>query len=41
VKRIAAAALGHRLVVDAPQGLIDSGAIVVRALLESVPSPRP
>ncbi|MGO9198563.1 MAG: AAA family ATPase [Acidimicrobiales bacterium] len=41
VKRVAPAALGHRLVVDAPTGLIDSGAAVVRALLESVPAPRP
>ncbi|MHB1986899.1 MAG: AAA family ATPase [Acidimicrobiales bacterium] len=41
VKRVAAAALGHRLVVDAPTGWIDAGATIVRELLESVPAPRP
>ncbi|MHB8246777.1 MAG: AAA family ATPase [Acidimicrobiales bacterium] len=41
VKAVASAVLGHRLVVEAAVGSIGAGAVVVDALLDSVPAPRP
>jgi MoxR-like ATPase len=41
VKAVAAAVLGHRLVVDSPTGSVGTGASVVRRLLAELPAPRP
>ena len=41
VKRVAPAALGHRLSVDAAGGSVEVGVPIVHRLLEAVPTPRP